>query len=542
MQTADRVEEIVHRDDRVEISRVRLYSPLPQNDPPHPAAVDWISYLRYRCVGAPERSEDHDAILLIQPGNFGGAQSLDGVARCVLLEAAARGRSVEFWALARRSQSADDPTGFEAALAAGDPDIAFEYYFGGAEVDGKRFEGFGSGARMAFLADFGWARIAQDLREVFLREIPDPEVRRAKAFLGGHSGGSSLTAAFGSWDFDGTPGHEMCRGYIALDTPLDCDFGTRSNTAVRALSAPARAAGGLAYRGVVAATRKGRSPRSHGRLLAMASYTWRLLALYAYLTPEADGTLIQRIEAALSGTEGARQFRALSRVVGSTTWRQALTGRPDPVGLQLTCAAEAGMWMGRGTTALPVMISCGSLDGPVRPRNFPVPSGLWRVPALKGLVWAVFGYAPLTAPADPAHRYGWKSEESAVGDLHDVARAMIAGFEPYHTPRYLIDQAFALVGVRAGDLAAIRHERGMRAKPLVSIFEGHMHKAPAMKFMNLGDAHVMAGYSHIDVVSGSPRADGSPDPVAVPIVDFVLGTVGAGGSREVSDFVRRKVG
>ncbi|MEV6771131.1 hypothetical protein AB0N05_21180 [Nocardia sp. NPDC051030] len=527
MNATDRSEEAIYCDGRIQVSLVELYSPLPQDFPAHPERLDRLAYLRYRLADGPDRAEDADAILVIQPGNFLGPHSLDGVARGSVLAAADKGRVVEFWALARRSEGADDPTGVMAALAANDPDIAFDYYFGGATVAGRAFEGFRSGGEQPFLAELGFARVVRDLHEILVREIPDSQVRRRKVFLGGHSGGASVTAAFGSWDFDGTPGHDMCRGFIALDTPLDCHFGLRSNTALRVLSAPFTAAAGLAYPWVVRALRAGRLHRSSGRLSTMAIEVNRLLGLYAHLTPHAEGDLLRRVTESVEGSDLHGPWRMLVRLLSATTLRQARTGRPDPLDRRLTCAAEFGMWIGSGVTPNIGRIGIGALDGPVRTRSFPAPAWLWRVPVLRGPVAFVFGYRPLVAPADRGHLYSWRNEPGPgqPADFAATARAVAGGprsaVEPYHPVRFPLDQTFALLGVRSGDLAAIRHERGMRAKPLLSVFESHVPLAPYIPLMNTGVAHVIPGYAHDDIPFATPRPDGSPEPVSDHIADFV---------------------
>src|SRR5437867_3368220 len=78
---------------------VRVYSPLPAADGPHPTRCDWISYLRYRGAAGPKNPSKADSVFVIIPGFLGGAGSFDEVARNTVRDAAERGRQVEFWAI-----------------------------------------------------------------------------------------------------------------------------------------------------------------------------------------------------------------------------------------------------------------------------------------------------------------------------------------------------------------------------------------------------------------------------------------------------------
>lgn len=87
----------------------------------------------------------------------------------------------------------------------------------------------------------------------------------------------------------------------------------------------------------------------------------------------------------------------------------------------------------------------------------------------------------------------------------------------------MVDQLFVMLGARTGDLSAVKHEKQMRTKPLVSVFESHVPLAPRVPFMNVGEAHVVPHYSHMDIVFASAdRPDGSVEPVSDHITNFVL--------------------
>lgn len=424
--------DVIADDGVVEVSQVRWLSPLPGSSAPHPDAIDHLSYLRYRLADGPDQASRADAVLVIQPGNYCGCHSLDGIARAIVRSAASKGQAVEFWALARRTEGLDDASGVRAAVAAGNPDLAFNYYLRGVPVGGRTFEGFKTSAGMPFLAGLGFAQVVSDMRETIERGVPDPTVRRQKVFVGGHSGGAIAAAAFGAWDFDGIPGYDLCKGFIALDTPVDCDFGLRTNPILQVLGWPVRSLAGAIYPLAVAGLNSGLLPRFSGAFVTLNVYLTRLLGTYAYLTPDTEARVLQRADALVAGTRHRWAWRAVTRLMFSATPWQALIGRPDPLGYRLTSEAELGMWLSTGVSPNPGRISFGTIDGPQRTRTFPMPAWTWRVPVLRGLVAFAFGHTPLRAAADHHLMSGWRSTVGPTQpvDVRTCARALMGARAP----------------------------------------------------------------------------------------------------------------
>jgi hypothetical protein len=58
-------------------SYVRIRGPLPASAGAHPAACDWVGYLRFRDRGGPARASAADAIAIAMPGFLSGAAPLD---------------------------------------------------------------------------------------------------------------------------------------------------------------------------------------------------------------------------------------------------------------------------------------------------------------------------------------------------------------------------------------------------------------------------------------------------------------------------------
>jgi hypothetical protein len=111
-----------------------------------------------------------------------------------------------------------------AAARAGDASVAFDYYWHGREVRGRRFAGFKSRSETEFLRSVGLEQTVRDEFAVIREGMPNPRKRREKIFCGGHSLGGPLTTAFAGWDRDGDPattkdaGYKHCAAYFGLDT------------------------------------------------------------------------------------------------------------------------------------------------------------------------------------------------------------------------------------------------------------------------------------------------------------------------------------
>ncbi|MEV6767471.1 hypothetical protein AB0N05_02450 [Nocardia sp. NPDC051030] len=210
-------ETTVSVSDGIEVRQVRLYDPLPDSVGSHPAACDSIDYLRYRFSDGPDDPQRADTVLLAQPAAFMGAFSLDQIARNSLNQLRSKGTRGEWWSLPQRSGCAFDNTG----LASGDATQAFDYYFDGGVVDGKRFDGFRPGT---FLADIGLRQMAHDEYTVLTRQLPSARFRSERVFCGGHADGALATAAFAAWDFEGTPGYSLCAGFFGLDGLINTDW------------------------------------------------------------------------------------------------------------------------------------------------------------------------------------------------------------------------------------------------------------------------------------------------------------------------------
>ena len=106
---------------------MRVRAPPPDSVGPHPAGCDWITYLRFRSRGGPRQPERRRGPR-VDAGFLGGASSFDQLARNVVRNGTRRGKDLEFWALDRRANWAEDWRGIAAADRAQDPKVAFDYW------------------------------------------------------------------------------------------------------------------------------------------------------------------------------------------------------------------------------------------------------------------------------------------------------------------------------------------------------------------------------------------------------------------------------
>ncbi len=171
-----------------------LIPPNPVTGQEPPADLQKAVFYRYRLrSGIPVR-----AILVLVPGTNGGANDFDYMARELIRRS--RG-SVEVWTFDRRPNLIEDVTGMEAAEAAGDLQIAIDYYFYGAEINGKTFDGFLGQDELSYLSEWGLASVMRDLNAI-VSQVPEAK-RATNVFLGGHSLGAGQAMSFLGWDFDG---------------------------------------------------------------------------------------------------------------------------------------------------------------------------------------------------------------------------------------------------------------------------------------------------------------------------------------------------
>jgi hypothetical protein len=510
---------------------VRVYDPLPASAGAHPEACDWVSYLRFRHPRGPRRRRDSDAVTVLMPGFIAGAAYFDQVARNTVRNAAAKGRFVEVWALDRRSNCLEDHTGVRAAARAGDPAIAFRYYWGGETVDGRRFAGFAKQA--PFLAGFGLERTVRDWYAVVRSGIPDRRVRARKLLCGGHSLGGPLTTAFAGWDFDGDPrttddaGYNQCAAFVGLDTRFSLG-GSGGGFSITSLFFLLTDVMGSPY---INAT-------------PLTPETFQIPAVFgvgAYVRPR--------------GTDNIRllphtlNIDLAQRLLFSRDAVNFATGIPSIRDFNISNEATLGGILDDNSAPLSFLrVSAGSLEGgPLVDKDFPFPGG--GTFALPGdTATPLYGwqnYDRVGAPGVPLplNEAGtpYTTRESEVSDIRELARTTFeapANFiEQYFPTRISSDVDAAGDGSREGGLANLRHDGVARRPALLIIAGDSQSNAPPDTGPPIvgtppngrpGSRRVtIPGYNHNDTNTAARiQNDGRPEPSSTELTAFMLRIAG----------------
>jgi pimeloyl-ACP methyl ester carboxylesterase len=187
--------------------------PNPETEEDTPADLDQARVVRYFPDVDPTPAPR--AIVVAMPGFLGGGPSFDGIARTIVRSCTEDGFPVEFWTIDRRSNGLEDLTGMNAAERDGDPEIAWGYYFGDAEVDGQTFAGYVEQGDVSYMSEWGMETHIEDLRAV-IDLIPEAQ-QKGHVFLAGHSFGATIAELYGAWRFDDKRGADQIAGMIFLD-------------------------------------------------------------------------------------------------------------------------------------------------------------------------------------------------------------------------------------------------------------------------------------------------------------------------------------
>jgi hypothetical protein len=522
-QAAERpVRSLAPDAERIAVSAVSLRVPLPEEAGANPAACDRIEHLRWRNAGGPRDPRRADAVVVLIPGFLGGAGSFDELARNTVEVARRRGRSIEVWALDRRANCLEDDRGVNAARRARDASVAYDYYWGGRAVRGRRFGGFVPPEEAGFLREVGLERTVRDWYAVLRAARLQPR----RTICGGHSLGGPLTAAFASWDFrDGDAattedaGFAQCAGLVGLDTTV-------------ALDGSGGGGGGAGDLGGFAA-----SGAPYVNVSPLTPETIQLPAVFglgAFFAPEATDLLKE-----LPSTPN---IDLAQRALFSRDAANFATGEPSIRDFTTTNEVTlAGVFDDNSAPLSFLRSSVGFLGGgPVVQKNFPVPDptlGLPGDPEAPLYRWGEYD-EPLTDGGAP-----FTSRASEVSDLTALARTMFeapANFiEQYFPVRILTDVGAASGGDRGGSLSGLKHD-GPAQRPILLIQAGDSDDndgpdagRPAVSDAPPNDRPLsreitIPGYSHLDVLTAARRQnDGQPEHASRALAAFTLATTGA---------------
>ncbi|MEV6273693.1 hypothetical protein [Nocardia sp. NPDC051832] len=551
--------------DDVEATYVRLHYPSPYSTMAHPEACDWISFVRYRAKQGPEKSSDADAVLSMQPGTFSGAANLNPQAPQVVRKAAANGKFVEYIALDRRANCAEDRTGWDAADQADDYRVAADYYFGNKPIDGKSYR-YQTPQDLDYLGEYGLALAMDDWRVAIEYLLPDAGDRH-KSFCGGHSLGAFLVGPMMAWDFDRDPatlddaGYSLCGGG---SVPLDGFAMTdpAGFAGVPALDMFMSAVGGAVRDGVDLLLKNGLSVAQLPVVAASEIMNaYQLAAMAADQRPDAESDLKTLVPADLRTEPWMRLFYGKD-------YLDLFTGRNLPRDYRLTNTAAFAMLFDQNSAEYVLQAGLGYYDCATVGKTYPVPNGLASVPILGPTLFIIplrVGYGQNYTPVDHHQLCGWKNydqmpaatidgldpvrgqptdRDHEVTDIRAFARSMNPGgqpvdfFEQYTPLKLITDTIFAMGLGRDGELQQLQNRSGGILKFLLHGDRWQSTPAGARNLTLLaGDsplqnagyagllpanAKIIPGYRHYDVVTAAERQNnGMPEMASSLIANFL---------------------
>ena len=525
------------------VSQVSLHLPLPASASAHPAACDWVSYLRFRDRNGPGNAADADRILVAQPGILEGASAFDSVARNTITQAAKAGKHVEFWALDRRSNCLEDHTGVQAALAAKDIGVAIDYYYHHKSIGGKSFPGYVEGDGLAFLQNVGLEQTLRDEYDLLRHELPDPATRKKKVLCGGHSLGGTITGYFAGWDFDGDPattddlGFNQCAGYFALDTFISTKVVSPEQ---QPLPDEAEAGIQLGAPAVDIGLATGAIPRTLALPAVINPETMNLLALAgvaADVGPSAASTLANQVPSSLN-------VDLTYRLLGSKDVGNFVSGSPGLRDFHLTNQAALGFLLDDNSMPLAFLqTSVGFFDGgPVADKNFPVGNDLSALPAdVRGLFTAATGTDYKAVPTSTSASYTWRNYDQMAGltakskdgkpftdatkevsDVQEVARSLAEyplDFTEAYFPTRLVSDIELGTQVDTVKRHYLRTD-GVSQNPVLTILAGD---GLTKGMTGLDPLHpvILPGYQHLDVLTAAtPQNGGGAEQGAAHLATF----------------------
>ncbi|MEV6773736.1 hypothetical protein AB0N05_34385 [Nocardia sp. NPDC051030] len=542
-ETPDRTEVVLEQDNGLVVSEVHLYDPLPASMGPRPAACDEITYLRYRFADGPTDAQKADKVFVMQPGAFAGAVSMDGVARAELRALRERGTTAEWWSYDRRPSCVADMTGIQEGSRTGDYHKAIDYYYNGAEINGRRFAGWPSYFQLNFLKQWGLPENVRDQYDLLTRELPDPAFRANNVYCGGHSHGGLAVGDFAAWDFgSGGRGLDQCKAFVGLDTVDKSDVANISADPV--LSAVLEAAGGVQQAILDPVVTSGITPSSlnlgpFGGAAEFATLV-AIAAQAAHQHPNEESDVLKLVPRDPAIELILRNF--------SNTTLDFVSGQNQLWSYRFTNEALFGVLVDNNTSPLGLLQSgVGGLEGPVAHKDHPTPDWLAQIAPIRPLV-SFFGVNERVGPTDHNYLYTWRNYNDVAGlpyttpdkeivDIREWARQLASPYaygaiEQGYAIKFLTDTALALTGTRTGDLAPIRYEQAAQAKPAVWILGTDSNVRYQLEIADVArpstpssDIVWCPGYTHTDVLSPAQETNsGTPECTVSALTEFLLNT------------------
>ena len=547
----------------ITMEQVSIYSPAPSENGDPPAECDYIQFLRFKPVDTSDDAAESDAVLIMIPGVMEGANGFEYIGRMLPYIARTEyGLDMEVWAFDRRNNCLEDMTVMDIAETMTDLDAAValfkDYYYNGAEINGKTFDGFLKGSDVPFVSEFGIKMDTEDIYTVMTTMIPDRATRKQKIFVGGHSMGGMHTSLFAGWDFDGDPlttddaGYNNCAGMFALDStlgPVTGLIGPVEGLLPEESPDTTDSMTKEAYEATIELIRETPSLRLVPFLDGEVGALMEAVGYLAYNAPDEEHTAMKEIPYSTN-------VRTLNRLFHSTSMWDFLTGADDIEKYHYTNEALLGILFDDDFAPLAMInVSLGFLGGgPVVEKNFPMWDDLndWGMSSVYDMLKMLFTDHQLfiaDEKGDDAPLYHWvnydqvgtdddpvyESEdgsiiytttEDEVSDIKDFARAMYKG------PSNLIEWYFSIR--RIVDCLAVSASYGPEFG-LYYYYTDMLADLPQIEFP-AGDAMFgegsgveteypyLEGYDHMDPMFASMNKEGNNE-VIRPLIEFVSAVI-----------------
>jgi pimeloyl-ACP methyl ester carboxylesterase len=579
-------------DAAVVVEEQTIYSPAPRVNGEPPPECDYIHFLRFRPADGstldpadPQRvnPDTTDAMLVMLPGIVEGANGFEYLGRqLVYMAKTFEGKNFEVWAIDRRPNTLEDlyvSNYLEEELDAGRMTVeeavrvAVDYYYLGKEVNGHTFKGWYTNEDVPFLAEFGLRLATEDVFKVIETMVPDPEVRKEKVFVGGHSLGGIMTSMFAGWDLDGDPatlddaGFNNCAGLFGFDTivtPLTDVVYPFLQILPKFLYDQITNMTEGGYVTLVEALRN--DPHSD-RILPFPMINAETMALLeaigmmAYYEPDAECTVVREVPYSDSA-------EMMLRFIHSRDLTTFMDGVPQLTDFRYTNEALLGIVF--DDSFVPVGMIQNSMGflggGTVVEKSFPKPEFLNAVPLLSDLMSTALGKGPyfiandagpsaselgqgplyywvnfdeIGDASDPLYQdvngeVTYTTLENEVSDIHDVARVIFKGplnlTEWYFSTRLLADIMAALFpyGKKYG-LNFLHADRVPELPKVEFLAEQGVLSGPLYEFFIPGEYEYIKGYNHLDVLTACANAPSRREnEVIKPLIRFVLENLDSG--------------
>lgn len=513
---------------------------------------------------------DADAILIFQPGLLSGANVFTLLAENLVYRAGVAGKRIEVLVLDRRDQCLADLRGLNAAEQARDPNVALNYYYRQAEIDGQRFSGFLTSDQVPFLAEFGLQQTLSDLMALIEYAVPDQQARQQKLFVGGHSLGGNLTSAFMGWDFDGNrltlddAGYNQAAGFIRLDislTPKEPGNDPWLVYGRSSIIADPTDRTNRQYQSRLQALRNGRESRfvAFPGVDAEAIMLLEVASMLARWQPDAEATLLRDWQ---FGTNA----NLLLRLIHSRNTSNFVSNKPGIREYRYTNEALLGVIF--DNDFLPISIlqaGLGFLDGPVLTKTFPNNDGIRGIagmvdPFLRFLLTDgrlyIAGDAGVRDNLGSGPLYRWINFDQVgdasrpelrdlsghtmfthvkreVTDIQDLARIIHQGegsFAEWYMSQRIVFELEQLQQPALIEGLPFWHAQMGRTRPILEIVGTESFIDLSVE--PLSEFYIAEGYAHMDILTAAAdRSARRPNEVVGRVLDFIIRQVNEGSQQ-----------